>query len=203
MKFNYVKTKALGELGTFTNGKGMPKSMFDENGEIGAIHYGHIYTKYNGFVYEPIVKISCKNADKLVKVRIGDLVIAKTSENVEDIMKTVVYLGRDEVVAGGHSVIFRHNENPKYMSYVFNGYYDLIKQKNKMAKGVKVLELSSKDMEKIKIPIPSLQVQEHIVNILDKFESLVNDIEKGLPKEIELRQKQYEYYRDKLLSFKK
>lgn len=53
----------------------------------------------------------------------------------------------------------------------------------------------------IKIPVPSIKVQEHIVSILDKFDSIVNDISKGLPKEIELRQKQYEYYREKLLSF--
>lgn len=53
----------------------------------------------------------------------------------------------------------------------------------------------------IKIPIPPLYVQEYVVSILDKFESLINDINEGLPKEIELRQKQYEYYRDKLLDF--
>ena len=53
----------------------------------------------------------------------------------------------------------------------------------------------------IKIPVPPIKVQEHIVSILDKFDTLVNDISKGLPKEIELRQKQYEYYREKLLSF--
>ena len=53
----------------------------------------------------------------------------------------------------------------------------------------------------IKIPVPPIKVQEHIVSILDKFDTLVNDISQGLPKEIELRQKQYEYYREKLLSF--
>ena len=55
---------------------------------------------------------------------------------------------------------------------------------------------------KIKIPIPPLEVQAQIVEKLDHFNDLVHDIEKGLPKEIELRQKQYEYYRDKLLDFK-
>jgi type I restriction enzyme S subunit len=58
-------------------------------------------------------------------------------------------------------------------------------------------------MEKIKIHLPSLAVQAHIVDILDKFDALVNDITQGLPREIELRQKQYEYYREKLLTFKK
>lgn len=51
------------------------------------------------------------------------------------------------------------------------------------------------------IPIPPLAVQERIVEILDKFDTLVNSISEGLPREIELRRKQYEYYRDALLSF--
>ncbi|PSM53737.1 restriction endonuclease subunit S [Campylobacter blaseri] len=59
------------------------------------------------------------------------------------------------------------------------------------------------DLEKILIPIPPIDVQEKIVKILDKFDTLVNDISEGLPKEISLRTKQYEYYRDKLLNFSK
>lgn len=56
---------------------------------------------------------------------------------------------------------------------------------------------------KIKIPVPSLKVQEYVVSILDNFDNLINDISQGLPREIELRQKQYEYYREKLLNFPK
>ncbi len=64
-------------------------------------------------------------------------------------------------------------------------------------------QLTKPMIKKIKIPIPSLKVQKHIVAILDKFDALVNDIEIGLPKEIEQRQKQYEYYRERLFEFKK
>ena len=52
------------------------------------------------------------------------------------------------------------------------------------------------------LPIPSIQEQRRIVSILDRFDALCNDLTSGLPAEIEARQKQYEYYRDKLLSFK-
>ena len=198
-----IEWKTLGDIGRFENGSGMPKTMFKDDGEVGAIHYGHIYTKYNMFIDKPVVSISTKDAEKLKKVNKGDLVIARTSENIDDVMKTVAYLGEKTVVAGGHSTIFRHKENPKYLSYVLNGANYAIKQKNKMARGVKVIELSTADMEKIKIPLPSLRVQEYIVSILDKFDTLVNDIKSGLPKEIEERKKQYEYYRERLLSFKK
>ena len=52
----------------------------------------------------------------------------------------------------------------------------MIKQKNKLARGVKVIEISATDMAKIKIPLPPLEVQNHIVKILDKFDTLVNDL---------------------------
>ena len=116
-------------------------------------------------------------------------------------MKTVAYLGNKIAVTGSHAAIFRHNENPKYLSYVFNGANYLLRQKNKLARGVKVIELSTTDMERIKMSLPSIPVQNYVVSILDNFDALINDISQGLPKEIELRQKQYEYWREQLLSF--
>lgn len=86
-------------------------------------------------------------------------------------------------------------------------YYYLESQYNKLR------EVSSGDgsrgglnkeiLKKYPIIIPSIQVQGQVVSILDKFDKLVNDVAKGLPKEIELRQKQYEYYRERLLNFPK
>ena len=63
--------------------------------------------------------------------------------------------------------------------------------------------MPQKSLENFCIPIPSLAEQEYIVSILDKFETLVNDLTQGLPAEIEARQQQYEYYRDQLLTFKR
>ncbi|EHD1187304.1 restriction endonuclease subunit S, partial [Escherichia coli] len=62
---------------------------------------------------------------------------------------------------------------------------------------------NKKNLESIRIPNPSLKEKERIVTILDKFDTLTNSITEGLPREIELRQKQYEYYRDLLFSFPK
>ena len=65
-----------------------------------------------------------------------------------------------------------------------------------------VPSLTQSVLNKIKIILPSLSEQERIIKILDRFETLCNDISEGLPAEMEARQKQYEYYRDKLLDFK-
>lgn len=69
--------------------------------------------------------------------------------------------------------------------------------------GGSIPQLTVPNVKKINIPVPTLAVQERIVSILDKFEKLTNDISVGLPSEIEARRKQYEYYRNRLLSFKK
>ena len=130
----------------------------------------------------------------------GDI-IAVTSENLEDVCKPLVWLGDEEIVTGGHTAILRHKQNPKYIGYYLQTYIFFV-QKRKLAQGTKVIEVTPRKLENVKIPIPPLAEQERIVSILDKFDALVNDISIGLPAEIEARQKQYEYYREKLLTFK-
>ena len=82
-------------------------------------------------------------------------------------------------------------------------YYTLLNMNlNQYAKGGGQPLVTAGQIKKIKIPVPSLSEQERIVQILDRFDKLCNDISEGLPAEIEARRKQYEYYRDKLLTFK-
>lgn len=64
-------------------------------------------------------------------------------------------------------------------------------------------QIATPDTDKFKIPVPPIEEQDRIVSILDKFDALTSSITEGLPREIELRQKQYEYYRNMLLSFPK
>lgn len=196
-----VEWKTLGEVGEFIRGTGLQKKDFTETG-VPAIHYGQIYTKYGNSVTETISFVSEELAKKLRKVNKGDVVITNTSENLEDVGKSLVYLGEKQAVTGGHATIIKPNENllGKYLVYYTqtNMFSD---QKRKYAKGTKVIDVSATDMQKIQIPLPPLEEQKRIVNILDKFDTLINSITEGLPKEIELRRKQYEYYREQLLMF--
>ena len=132
------------------------------------------------------------------------MVITNTSENLEDVGKSVVYLGEIQAVTGGHATIFKPSKNilGKYFAY-FTQTSMFADKKKKYAKGTKVIDVSATDMGKLQIPIPPLAEQARIVAILDKFDALTNSITEGLPREIELRQKQYEYYREMLMSFPK
>ena len=76
------------------------------------------------------------------------------------------------------------------------------KNLNQFAKGGGQPLITAGQLKELVLPIPSYNTQQRIVAILDRFDSLCNDITSGLPAEIEARQKQYEYYRDKLLTFK-
>lgn len=198
-----VEWKTLGEVGELIRGNGLPKSDFTETG-VPAIHYGQIYTYYKTFTKETKSYVSPETAMKLKKVDTGDVIITNTSENLEDVGKALVYLGEIQAVTGGHATIFKPSKDisGKYFAY-YTQTEGFASQKRKLAKGTKVIDVSATDMAKIKIPIPPLSEQERIVTILDTFDTLTTSISEGLPKEIELRKKQYEYYRDLLLTFPK
>jgi type I restriction enzyme S subunit len=85
----------------------------------------------------------------------------------------------------------------KYLFYFLNRNKQLLRYDN----GVDQTNLKRDHILNISIPIPPLREQERIVSILDRFDVLTNDITSGLPAEIAVRRKQYEYYRDKLLTF--
>ena len=194
-----IQWKTMGEIGTFIRGNGLQKKDFTESG-VGCIHYGQIYTHYGTFATETKSFVTEGLAKKLLEVENGDIVLACTSENIEDVAKAVAWLGKETIVTGGHSVVFKHNQNPKYIAYFMQTAL-FFNQKKKYAYGAKVIDIKSEDLAKILIPIPPLELQEKIVAILDRFETLVNDLSKGLPAEIEAVKARYEYYRNKLLTF--
>ena len=105
--------------------------------------------------------------------------------------------GKNWVNNHAHILKFKTYETRKFVEYYLNS-IDL----TTFISGGAQPKLNQKNLNKIPIPIPSQEKQKDIVAILDRFDTLCNDLTNGLPAEIEARQKQYEYYRDKLLTFK-
>ncbi|EOI1391440.1 restriction endonuclease subunit S [Klebsiella oxytoca] len=203
-----VEWKALGEIGEFIRGKRFTKADYVEDG-ISAIHYGEIYTRYGVFTTHALSQVRNDMAKSLRYAEPGDVVITDVGETVEDVGKAVAWLGDEKVAIHDHCYAFRHSMNPKFVSYCMQT-ASFIAEKAKYVARTKVNTLLINGFSKIAIPVPypndlekSLAEQARIVAILDKFDALTNSISEGLPREIALRQKQYEYYRDLLLSFPK
>jgi len=187
--------KAIGDYCMMIKGNGVQKTDFVENG-IGCIHYGQIYTHYGSFTYSTNKFVTKEVFVKAKKASKGDLILTDTSENVEDICKTVAYLGEDDIAVSNHALIIKHEQNPKFLSYstLTKSFFN---QKRKYAYGVKVTGIKPEYLARFLIYLPSIEEQSRIVSILDTFEASISNLEAQLAQ----RQKQYEYYRNKLLTF--
>ena len=145
--------------------------------------------------YNNLVKSGCKPL-------INDVLIAKDGSMLKYAFPVKENM---ELVILSSIAILRPKTNlitPDFFAHYFRqeSFRELVIRDYSSKGGVPRIVL--KNFKKIKIPVPPMKQQKEIVNILDRFESLCNDITSGLPAEIEARHKQYEYYRDKLLTFK-
>lgn len=188
-------------IGKFIRGGGLQKKDFVEAG-VSCIHYGQIYTHYGTFAHTTKTFVSEEFAKKARMAKTGDVVIATTSETDEDVCKAVAWLGEDNIAVSSDACFYSHKLNPKFVSYFFQT-EQFQKQKRTYITGAKVRRVNADALAKILIPVPLPEEQARIVAILDKFDTLTTSLSEGLPREIKLRQQQYEYYRDLLLSFPK
>lgn len=189
----------LGSLGTFVRGNGLQKKDLQESGNP-VIHYGQVFTRYGLYEDKTLSYANDEVYNKLRKAEKGNLVIATTSENDEDVCKALAWLGETPAGISGDAYIYRHEMNPKYVSYFFTT-HDFQRQKLRHITGTKVRRVSGKNLETIEIPLPPLEEQQRIVDILDRFDALTSSLSEGLPAELAARRSQYEYYRDQLLTF--
>ena len=184
-----------GEVCEMEKGNGVKKADFVDEG-IGCIHYGQIYTHYGPYTYETNKFVSEGTFAKAKKASQGDIIMTDTSENVEDICKSVAWLGDNDIAVSNHALIIRHNQNPKFLSYSTQTNSFFV-QKRKVVFGVKVSGIKPEHLAQIRIYLPPLSEQQRIVSILDTFEASIQNLEAQLDQ----REKQYEYYRNKLLTF--
>ena len=195
-----VRWVTLAELGEFIRGRRFTKADYVEEG-IGCIHYGEIYTHFGVSASDVISHVRSDITTKLRFAKPGDVVITDVGETVEDVGKAVAWIGDKDVAIHDHCYAFRHSMNPKFVSYCMQT-SSFIAEKAKYVARTKVKTLLIESFSRIRIPVPPLDEQERIVAILDKFDALVNDLSSGLPAEIAARRKQYEHYRDLLLTFR-
>ena len=194
-----VTWKKISEIGTVMRGTSFQKKHFTDEGTP-CIHYGQIYTQYAHHAYETISFVGDEISRSPRRAKTGALVMATTSENIDDVGKCIVWLGEEDVIVSNDACFIQHTLNPKYLGYLLQT-ESFSTYKKKVATGTKVIRINADAVADFVIPVPSMEEQERIVSILDRFEALTTDLQIGLPAEIEARRQQYEYYRNKLLTF--
>lgn len=191
----------MSEIGTFIRGKRFVRTDIVDDG-IPCIHYGDMYTYYGLHAAQSIGKLRKELAPKMRYAQKNDVIIVAAGENKEDIGIGLAWVGVEPVAVHDACFIFRSDLYPQYIShYLRSNYYH--KQIIKYVSEGKICSISAKGLGNAIIPIPTYEEQVRIATQLNKFFTLVNDLAEGLPAEIKARQQQYEYYRDRLLTFKR
>ena len=135
---------------------------------------------------------------RFTQYKVNDILLG----NIRPYLKKIWFANNDGG-ANGDVVVLRPTTStitPRYLYHILAS-DDFFLFNMQHAKGAKMPRGNKQQILKYIIPIPPLAEQARIVNILDKFDALTNSLTEGLPQEIELRRKQYEYYREQLLSF--
>ena len=187
--------KSLDDLGTFTRGRRFVRTDIVSEG-VPCIHYGDMYTYYGVSAEETPTHLTIELSSKLRFANYGDVVIVAAGENDLDIGVGVAWLGKEPVVVHDACFIYEHKMNPKYLSHFMRSrnYHQQIRM------GVvdgKICSISAKELGRALIAVPPLSEQQRIVSILDTFEASIQNLEAQLKQ----REKQYEYNRNKLLTF--
>ena len=196
-----VESKTISEIGKIVLG-GTPKKTvreYWENGSIPWMSSGEVNKKTVYFTDNYITKIGYENSSAtLVPKNSTVIALAGQGKTRGMVARIKIELSTNQSLA---SIIPNDIVENDYLFYVLTSQYNELRR---VSSGDGSRGGLNKDiLGKYVIHVPPLHVQHHIVSILDKFDTLVNDIKEGLPKEIEQRQKQYEYWREQLLSFSK
>ena len=198
---NDVRRVPIGQLGTIFRGKRFTKKDYVDEGGVGVIHYGEIYTVFGTSANEARSRVREELRASLRYAVKGDVVLTDVGETVEDVGKAVAWLGDEDVAIHDHCYVIRSDVDAVFFSYVMQT-VGFVRAKEKYIARTKVKTLLLEGLKRIQIPLPPIEEQRRIAEQLRLFDDLVNDLNIGLPAELAARRKQYEYYRDKLLTFK-
>lgn len=181
----------LGEIGRVRMCKRILKEQTNSIGDVPFYKIGTFGKKADAFITQELFEEYKKKYSYPEK---GDILISCSGT----IGRTIIFDGKPSYFQDSNIVWLEHDETKvlnKYLMYCYS------KQPWKISTGGTISRLYNDNILKAKIPVPSLNVQKRLVEVLDNFEKICSDLNIGLPAEIEARQKQYEYYRDALLSF--
>lgn len=172
---NTVKKVKLKDIAVdIYRGAGIKREEVTETG-IPCVRYGEIYTTYNTWFDACVSHTKLEYVSNPKYFEHGDILFAITGESVEDIAKSVAYIGNEKCLAGGDIVVLKHNQEPRYLAHVLST-YESRQQKSRGKIKSKVVHSSVPAIEDIEIPLPSIEVQRRYADVLDYFEKICNDL---------------------------
>lgn len=193
-----VKKVPISELGKITRGKRFVRTDIVEQGTP-CIHYGDIYTRYPVCVDTALTYLTGEITKKMRYVKSGDVVYVGAGENDEDIGMAIAWLGKEPAaVHDACYILSEHEQDAKYLAYMSraNDFHQQLKMS--VASG-KICSIPPDGLGRVKIPVPPIAEQRAIAEKLDTIEAFINN----LKTERDLRQQQYEYYREYLINLLK
>ena len=201
---NDVKKYVLGDIATVTKLAGFEFTKYitySDEGHIIALR--GLNVKNGKLDLKDVKYIDNSDFAKLTrsKLHIGDMLFTY----VGTIGQVALIDEEDKYYLAPNVALIRCNKEvllPEYMRYYFQSSQFWDKQINRLLQSSSMQNIPMDKIRKFEICVPSLEVQQRLVNVLDNFDAICSDLNIGLPAEIEAGQKQYEYYRDKLLTFK-
>ena len=193
-----VEWKTLEEIGSFTYGY---VAKAQDHGDARFVRITDINNNGKLIATEPKY-VDITNENKRFILKKNDLLMARTGATYG---KTMIFEEDYPAIYAGFLIKLSFDANVVNSKFYWHFAQSNLfwNQANNLASGGGQPQFNANVLKVVKMPIPPLAEQARIVAILDKFDSLTNSISEGLPREIALRQQQYEYYRDLLLSFPK
>lgn len=166
------KRYKLGDVAAIARGERFTAADYVESGGIPCIHYGEIYTCYGTIATKTISQVSSSLKDSLRYAKKGDVIVAATSENVEDVCKAVVWMGNSPVAYHDDSFALTFSGDPIFLVSFFET-SEFFAEKSSAAHGVKVMRVSSDSLADVDLPLPSTAEQRLIGGYFAKLDNLI------------------------------
>ena len=179
--------KLLGEIGTFTKGRGIKRDDVTNEG-VPCVRYGELYTRYQDYILKVASRIPPSVAATALPIKKGDLLFAGSGETAEEIGRCAAYLGEEQAYAGGDVIVWTPSgQNSIYLGHLMNS--PLVSaQKARMGQGDAVVHIYINNLGRVQIELPPITEQNAIAEALSDVDGLLNALDALIAKKQAIKQ---------------
>ena len=181
------EAKQLGELGSFSKGRGIKRDEVSDEG-VPCIRYGELYTQYKDYILKVASRIPQSVADTALPIKKGDLLFAGSGETAEEIGRCAAYLGEEQAYAGGDVIVLTPSgQNSIYLSHLMNSPI-VSAQKARMGQGDAVVHIYINNLAQVQIELPPITEQRAIAAVLSDMDADISALEQRRDKTLAIKQ---------------